>query len=45
VSHAPASPGGLAKTYGEVRWMTAFDTTEEHVDEFAEAITAALTSR
>ena len=29
----------------EVRWMTAFDTTEEDVDEFAEAITAALTSR
>jgi threonine aldolase len=30
---------------GEVRWMTAFDTTEEDVDEFADAITAALTSR
>ena len=29
----------------EVRWMTAFDTTEEDVDEFTEAITAALTSR
>ena len=30
---------------GEVRWMTAFDTTEEDVDDFADAITAALTSR
>jgi len=29
----------------EVRWMTAFDTTEEDVDEFVEAITAVLTSR
>lgn len=27
---------------GEVRWMTAFDTTETDVDRFAEAITAAL---
>jgi threonine aldolase len=26
---------------GEVRWMTAFDTTEEDVDEFAAAITSA----
>jgi threonine aldolase len=30
---------------GEVRWMTAFDTTEDEVDEFADAITSALTSR
>ncbi|GAA0950310.1 low specificity L-threonine aldolase [Actinocorallia libanotica] len=28
---------------GEVRWMTAFDTTEEDVDVFAAAITADLT--
>ncbi|WP_297740038.1 beta-eliminating lyase-related protein [Nocardioides sp.] len=27
----------------EVRWLTAFDTTEEDVDEFSEAIAAALT--
>jgi threonine aldolase len=27
---------------GEVRWMTAFDTTEADVDRFAEAIAAAL---
>jgi threonine aldolase len=26
----------------EVRWMTAFDTTEDDVDEFVEAITATL---
>lgn len=27
---------------GEVRWMSAFDTTEEDIDEFAAAITAAI---
>ncbi len=29
---------------GEVRWMTAFDTTEEDVDEFAAAVVAAVGS-
>ncbi|MGA8295809.1 MAG: threonine aldolase, partial [Acidimicrobiales bacterium] len=29
---------------GEVRWMTAFDTTEEDVDEFAAAVIAAVGS-
>jgi len=28
----------------EVRWMTAFDTTEDDVDEFVEAITTRLTA-
>jgi threonine aldolase len=30
---------------GEVRWMTAFDTTEADVDAFAAAIAAELTAR
>ena len=29
----------------EVRWMTSFDTTNQDVDAFVEAITAALTER
>jgi threonine aldolase len=29
---------------GEVRWMTAFDTTEADVDAFVEVIRAELTS-
>ncbi|MDZ5662233.1 low specificity L-threonine aldolase [Nocardioides sp. S-58] len=30
---------------GEVRWMTSFDTTEQDVDTFVEAITATLKKR
>jgi threonine aldolase len=39
--HAAAGPEGSPARASVVRWMTAFDTTEDDVDEFVTAIRAA----